>query len=279
MQFDPLRAFPYPVLRPRSEDYMDCAIQTLVELEPSADNQSIKAVVKLDVSVPELVQLIIEEKAVYSAVFACRNTYYRKAISSSNNVFSEVFAAGSLRDQVMIYPYIAATQTITGFTSPLINPEFGDGPFSFPLGAALAVDEPQAVFVERDAFQPISSCFFLVANENLPSHQWQLNLEEDNVHIALHPNLKARIDNARNNPQNRAMLLNSIYFAAVVQCLTTLKEKDESVRERRWANVFTQRLADQNLDLAAHQEIWLAQQLMHSPVAVMDTHFFAGDMP
>lgn len=273
MQFDPLRAFPYPVLRPGSNDYVDSAMQTTVELIQSENQLEITAEAEISIGVEEIRALIKQDKASYVAVFSCRDTYFRKAVLSKDPHLRERFPAGQLRGEVLIYPYVVATKGIRGYRCPWINPEFGKGPFSFPNGAVLAVDEPQTIHVDRETFRPISSCFYLVANENVPPHEWHIDTAEDKVRIIVNPALKERITNARNNKENRAILINSIYFGAVVQCLTLLKNDDEA-REQRWAKIFRQRLADQHLDLK-HPETWLAQQLMQQPFAIVDRYFFS----
>lgn len=273
MQFDPLRAFPYPVLRPGSNDYIDSALQTVVELIQSPDTLEITAEADIAVGVDEIRALIIEGKASYAAVFACRDTYFRKAVLSAEPHLSERFPAGALRGEVLIYPYVVADKAIEAFRCRWINPEFGPGPFAFPAGAVLAVDEPQLIHVDRETFQPISSCFVLVPNEHVPANEWKVDASEDKVRIAVNPALKERIGNARNDKRNRAILLNSIYFGAVTQCLTILKEGDE-VADQRWAKIFRQRLAEQHLDLEANHESWLAQQLMRHPFAIVDRYFF-----
>jgi len=197
-------------------------------------------------------------------------------VLSNEPHLTERFSAGALRGEVLIYPYVVTDQEIKGYCCRWINPEFGPGPFSFPNGAVLAVDEPQMIYIDRETFQPISSCFDLVARENVPSNEWQIDASDDKVRIAVSPALKERIGNARNSRENRAILINSIYFAAVVQCLTLLKN-DEEIAEQRWARIFRQRLAGQHLDLDSHQESWLAQQLMRHPFTIVDRYFF-GEM-
>lgn len=273
MQFDTLRAFPYPVLRPGSNDYLDSAMQTTVELVRSEDDSDITAQAEIAVGVDEIRALIDAGRARYAVVFACRDTYFRRAVFGDTPGLSERFSAGDLRGEVLIYPYVVATEAIDGYACPWINPEFGDGPFSFPSGAVLAVDEPQMIYVDRETFRPISSCFYLSASENVPSNEWQVDASGDKVRIAVSPALKERIANARNSKENRAILINSIYFGAVMQCLALLKT-DEEIGELRWARVFRQRLADQHLDLDAHGETWLAQQLMRHPFAIVDRYFF-----
>ncbi len=273
MQFDPLRAFPYPVLRPGSSDYVDSAMQTVAELIESDDQLDITAEADIAVGVDEIRALVEGGKARYAAVISCRDTYFRKAMLSAEPRFSERFSAGSLRGEVLIYPYVVAIEAINGFSCPWINPEFGDGPFAFPSGAVLAVDEPQMIYVDRETFKPISSCFYLAPNENVPSNEWQIDASEDRVRITVSPSLKERIANARNSKENRAILLNSIYFGAVSQCLSILKN-NEDIGDQRWARIFRQRLADQHLDLDQHPETWLAQQLMRHPFAIVDRYFF-----
>jgi hypothetical protein len=273
MQFDLLRAFPYPVLRPGVYDYTDSDIQATVHFEQSSDSSKITAEVEFALSVAEIKDLVQKGSAEYVTVFACRDTYFRKAVRSKSPTFKTDFPAGELRGEVGIYPYIVAAKDIKGFTCPWINPEFGEGPFKFPIGAVLALDAPQSVYVDRDAFKPISSCFLLVKNENAPDDEWQIAADNDKVQIAVNPALKARIDEARNSKENRAILLNSIYFAAVVQCLSLLKQ-DANYDDFRWAKIFRQRMNEQGIDLDKHHEVWIAQQLMRHPLTVLGTYFF-----
>lgn len=273
MQFDLLRAFPYPVLRPGVDDYLDSDIQADVHFVQSADGNEITAEVDFALSVDELKELVTQGKAHYAVVFACRDTYFRDAAISDLPTFKRVFPAGSLRGQVLIYPYIAANQDIDGFQCKWINEEFGAGPFSFPSGAALALDEPQSVFIDRDAFKPLSSCFTLVKSDSTPPNEWQVRAESDKVQIVVPPALKERIDSARNRKENRAILMNSVYFSAVMQCLSLLKQSDDYAGYR-WASIFQQRLLDQNIDIEAHSESWIAQQLLKHPIATIDQYFF-----
>ena len=275
MQFDLLRAFPYPVLRPGVDDYLDSDIQATIHFEQSSDSSTITAEIDFALSVAEIKALVAEGKADYVVVFACRDTYFRKASISKKPILTETFSAGELRGEVLIYPYIIASTDINGFECPWINEEFGSGPFAFPSGAVLALDPPQSIYIDRDAFKPISSCFQLVKKDSVPDNEWQVHANDDKVQIAVSSNLKARIDAARNTKENRAILLNSIYFAAVMQCLSLLKHGGEQF-DYRWAHIFRQRMADQGIDIGSQEEAWVAQQLMRHPITVLDSYFF-GD--
>lgn len=277
MQFDLLRAFPYPVLRPRVNDYVEGDIQATVHLEPLVESGALKASVQFAVSVPEIVRLVEAGDAAYVVVFACRDTYFRRSISSSQAEFEHAFDAGALRGEVVIYPYVVALRRITNFMCAWINAEFGPGPFVFEEGAVLALDPPSAVFVDREAFKPISSLFVLVASESLTDQEWRVDASDDKVKIEVSPALKAKLDAARNNTRHRAILLNSIYFGAVCQCLSYLRHQGDEFQERRWAGVFRQRCTDMNLSLSQHDEAVLAQKLMKFPFALLEAYCFTED--
>ena len=277
MQFDLLRAFPYPVLRPRVNDYVEGDIQANVHIEPLASDDTLKASVQFVVSVPEIVRLIEAGNAAYVVVFACRDTYFSHSLISHQADFEHTFDAGALRGKVTIYPYVIAVRRIEGFTCAWINEEFGPGPFAFEQGAVLALEPPKAVYVDREAFKPISSSFVLVASESLADQEWRADLSDHKVKIEVSPALKAKIDAARNNIRNRAILLNSIYFGAVCQCLFYLRHQEDEFQEYRWANIFRQRCADMGLLIGQHDETVLAQKLMKHPFALLDNHFFAEE--
>lgn len=273
MQFDLLRAFPYPVLRPGVDDYRDSDIQATIHFEQSSDSAKITAEVDFALSVTEIKALVDMGKADYVVVFACRDTYFRKASLSKQPIFTETFSVGEMRGEVLIYPYIIASTDIDGFACPWINAEFGAGPFQFPSGAVLALDPPQSIYIDRDAFRPISSCFLLVKSENIPDNEWRVIAEDNKVQIAVNPALKARIDAARNTKENRAILINSVYFGAVMQCLSFLRQGDDH-DGYRWAKIFRQRMLDQGIDINQKDEAWIAQQLMRHPISVVDRYFF-----
>lgn len=273
MQFDLLRAFPYPVLRPGVDDYRDSDIQATVYFEQSPDSSTINAEIDFALSVSEIKNLVADGFAEYVTVFACRDTYFRKASIGKQPNFTETFSAGDLRGEVLIYPYVIAATEISGFECPWINEEFGTGPFSFPSGAVLALDQPQSIYIDRDAFKPISSCFLLVKSDNISDNEWQVNVENDKVQIAVSPALKERIDTARNTKENRAILINSIYFAAVMQCLSLLKRAEDQF-DYRWAHIFKRRMDDLGILLKNHDEVWIAQQLLRHPISVLDNYFF-----
>jgi hypothetical protein len=275
MQFDTLRAFPYPVLRPDVDDYVDGDIQVIVEFSPSSDGLEVSADVSIHVSVPELKDEVADGRAQYVIVFACRDTYFRHVESGDKHTFAVKFPAGMLRGEVQVFPYIAVVKPINNFTCAWINPEFGAGPFAYDVGSVLAIDRPQVVYIDRDVFRPLSSVFVMRKDEKLLGHEWQVNPTDDKVEILLSPELKETIDLARNNKGHKAVLMNSIYFSAVMHCIILLKQDGES-NDTRWGKVIIQKCHNESINLEDHAEYMITEKLMKNPFQLVDAYVFQG---
>ena len=92
MKFDRNKTFPYPVLRPFSDDYIDGEFQTSVEFL-SNEGEVILAI-SFRISSNELVEQIKLGKAKFIALVSCRETYFRKVIPTNLNEITERFYAG-----------------------------------------------------------------------------------------------------------------------------------------------------------------------------------------
>ncbi len=272
MQFDSQRAFPYPVLRPDVNDYLDGEFQAIVDLAYPEGGSNFQLQADFALSVDEITETIKKGIAKFVLVLSCRDTYWRHVIQSKKTKIFEQFPVGVLRSEVQIFPYIIAQKTISQFTCPLINPEFGNGPFSFEKGAVLAIDEPTAVYVDRDLFRPITSIFELVVKEHLRGAEWHLDCSDDQVRIGLSSQMKAKIDGARNNSRNKAILLNSLYFAAVMQCVRHLS--DPTYETRRWAEIIRQKCLNLGLSIGGLDEYLIAERLLKHPLGLLDTYVF-----
>ena len=134
MQFDPLRAFPYPVLRPDVDDYIDGELQVDVDFENDVTSNRISVEVQCFLSVPEIEAVIKSGHAEFAIIVACRDTYFRETIRSQDTIFSAEFPEGSLRGEVVVYPFVMVKNKIADFQCKWINDEFGDGPFKFDPG-------------------------------------------------------------------------------------------------------------------------------------------------
>lgn len=275
MKFDRNKAFPYPVLRPHCNDYLDVEFQAIVEFH--VQQQGVTAVLTFATSSDELTAEVEAGRAKYVAIVSCRDTYYRKVISAKETSVSEVLEPGVLKGEVRVDTYIVAVQNISDFSSPDINSEFGQEKFAFHPGDVLAQDETQAFYFDREFFKPITSIFDLVKNDALSGGEWKIGLDENHVQIEVSSAMKDVIDSARNDKKNQVILLNSIYQAAVTHALQRLKDNQADYQDKRWAIVLLGQLHNFGWDISNTEPYILSQRLMKYPLTLLQTHIFKGE--
>ncbi len=274
MKFDRQKAFPYPVLRPDSDDYAGVEFQVTVDLSVGID--TICANIEYLVSCEEIRDEVLNGNAEFACIFSCRDTYYRQVVLTSEPQATIQFCNGDLRGEIKVDPYVVAKRSIPAFSSPDINAEFGSGPFSFRPGDILAQDQPQVFYIDRDMFKPVTSLFDLVKQDDLIDGEWKLGFGEDHVRIAVSPKMKESIDNARNSRSNRIILLNSLYFAAVMQTVQKLQDSPVDFEGLKWAEVIERQAHNKGCDLENDDAYLTSQQLMQHPLLQLKGLFPQG---
>jgi hypothetical protein len=274
MKFDRNKTFPYPVLRPYSDDYVDVEFQTNVDF--TSNDGMVTTEITYRVSSSELVEQIKIGNAKFVSIVSCRETYFRDVIASEDKQVVKNFDIGNLRGEVKVDSYIIAIKKIPSFTSPDINPEFGRNNFAFTPGDVLAQEETAVFYIDRDLFKPVTSVFDLVKNPEYSEGEWRINLDEDHIQIIISTAMKESIDNARNNTSMKVILLNSIYFIAAVHAIQRLKEFGSDYEEKRWGRVFYRQIHNNGLDLVSTDSYILAQKLMKYPLKVLNAYVLKG---
>ena len=274
MKFDKNKAFPYPVLRPYSDDYNDVEFQATVEFLVTKDK--IIATVGFAVSSEEIGEEIDKDAAEYVALISCRDTYFQSVLRAKERKIVAEFEIGSLRGEVKVNPYIVAIKDIPNFQSPDINSEFGDGPFKFVEGDVLAQDDAQVFYFDRDMFKPVTSVFDLVKKDEQSDGIWTVSFDEEHIQIEVSPNMKASIDEARNDTKKKVVLLNSIYFAAVMQAIQKLQQSKETYEDKKWAQVILKQAHNKSCDIDIHDAYLIAERLMQEPLRRLNEYVFKG---
>lgn len=278
MKFDKQKAFPYPVLRPGNNDYLDSEFQTNVIFEKDESSKFLKMTVEFAISSDEIMDEITRKSAAFACMVSCRDTYYRQLFRTNDSRFESAIEASNLRGEVRVDSYVIAQSDIPEFYSDEINKEFGEGPYSYEAGDVLAQDETKVFFMDREVFKPVTSVFDLAVGPTLSKHEWNINFEGDHVVIQVSSAMKEVIDSARNTTGNKAILINSIYFTAVVAALQKLKDAEGDYDNYKWSMVFRAQLHNKGIELVNHDSYMLANMLMDYPIRLLDAYVFkAGE--
>jgi hypothetical protein len=265
MKFDEYKAFPYPVLRPNSDDYLDCDFQTTVNFK--TEKQAILVDVSFAISSPEILEQVELGNAEFVAMVSCRDTYFQYMIRSHDRNTQASFAMGDLKGAVVVNPYVVANKLIENFSSPDINPEFGAATFTFNVGDVLAQDEAYLVYFDQESFKPITSVLDLVQREDQPNDSWRVDFDGEHIQVVLSTETKRIVDAARSSStKNKVILVNSIYFGAVTEAIQKLKDPDNPYSERKWAQVFMKHAQNKNCNFETDDAYVIAQQMMMQPL-------------
>ena len=273
MKYDEYKAFPYPVLRPNSDDYLDCDFQTTVNF--STEKQTILVDVSFAISSSEILEQVELGNAEFVAMVSCRDTYFQHMIRTNERKMQASFAMGDLKGAVVVNPYVIVKNQIQNYTSPDINPEFGTETFTFKEGDVLAQDEPYLVYFDQESFKPITSLFDFVHRDNQPDGEWSIDFDSDHIQIVLSKKTKETIDNARaSNFKNKVILMNSIYFSAVMQAVLKIQHPDKTYEDKKWAKVFEKNAHNKNCNLENDDAYLIAQTLLQHSLKRMNEYVF-----
>lgn len=275
MKFDTQKAFPYPVLRPHNDDYLDSDIQTTAEFIVDHDKKKVKFEASVAVSSEALLELIESEKAYYSINISCRSTFFRTSLKTIENFVESEFEYGDFRDEVEVTCFVIASKDIDEFLPEDLNQEFGDTPIKLEKGDVLALDEPQISYFDRDSFKPLSSIFSLVMSNNRSDNEFRVDLEGDDISIVVSSSTKEMIDIARGIRPHLAVLMNSIYFSALVEAITQLQHAEGDYSSKKWASVLQRKIHNtENIDLEKDQAYVIAQELLKLPLVQLKNYVF-----
>ncbi len=271
MKFDKNKAFPYPVLRPYNDDFVDREFQATADFEIEAN--TVTAEISYALSSEDIAELIKNNQAIYVSVISCRDTYFSVSIQTTEKQIRKEFDNGLFRGQVEIKSYILIIKELP-LTSKEVHPDFGSGPFQYTKGDVIAQDETAVFYFDRDVFKPVSSVFDLVKREGLSGGSWELRYDQDHVQIEVSPAMKESIDGARNSPVNKVILVNSILFAAVMQSIEKIREGDGVYDDYKWATIIKQSAHNNSIDIMSHDSYYVAEKLMQHPLSMLDAYVF-----
>ncbi len=100
MKYDELKMFPYPVLRPESEDYLDSAFQATVRYELTKKSSTVSIEARFSCSEDAILELIEGGNAAYSLLVDSRETFFREVITSTEETVRRRFNRGRLKGRV-----------------------------------------------------------------------------------------------------------------------------------------------------------------------------------
>lgn len=275
MKYDELKMFPYPVLRPESEDYLDSAFQATVQYELTKKSSTVSIQARFSCSEDAILELIEGGAAAYSLLVDSRETFFREVITSTEETVSCQFSGGKLKGKVSVSPFILAIKDIKDFKSKGFNADYAERMFNLVNGDVLALDRPREFYVGQEVFAHIGTVFELVESDEPEEGEIRLNLECDKIQILVKPSLKTKIDQARGQIKNRPILMSGVYMPALMQVLSYMAQGGEEFEDKKWYRAIKAKCDQKEIQLDVDINTLTASQiLLDFPVNVLGKHVF-----
>lgn len=249
MRFDSGKAWPHPVLRPRSvgDDYPDAEFEVEVQILGARGSTAIDVDATFELSDENLLQIIEDNCAKYVLLVKSPKTHFRRLLTAKDPHIRKSFRAGDLSGRVEFTPFLISTQVLPEFRANGWHSDFAGRTFQIPCGAVLAEDELQEYWIDTANEAPLGSIFGSRLQPRLQDGCWNFELAEDRIWILMSKNDTERFKKARhrvNNQPEAHYLMNGLYLPALTAVLYQVDQDVEEYRESHsWFGSLDERLA------------------------------------
>jgi hypothetical protein len=261
------KAFPYPVLRPDTEDYLDSAFQAIIEPRVNQNDigQSVSVEYSFMLSNDTIKNTVASGMASYALDINCKDTLYRNVYMLDTQGEIE-FPNNELYGRVEFTPFVIATNKLDDFHPEDINPEYGDTKFILYPGDVIAYDELQVAYIEFAKLK-FESLIRIQTSKALAPYEYSIALESELVTILMGEKFRLAWDEASYDADKRPYLAMSVYKDCVLAALDYISRSDES-DEYRWVRALKSKLSTLNIIIHSEPELdeinKVAQELVSS---------------
>jgi hypothetical protein len=278
MRFDLKKSFGYPVLRENSEDYLDSTIKTSFTLTQAPESNS-EFFLEYDVviGVDEIIESINSRDLILIISCFCPKTLHSISINSFDLNGRSLIDMRDFRGDIRIETEIVVNSNEYLLTSKKFHQEYGVNTFTLSRGQVVAQAWPEKVFVEREIFTSITSLFQWSTNDELEDGLWKMVVTPSKIKIQINQKQRYLLINSSNSKEGRAVLLNSIFFPALIQLINYAIAGDYDENDV-WFRVIEVKLNSMNKVIGPNSDpIELAQSLFKKPLSNLNQTIFKED--
>lgn len=267
------RDLPHPTLKPGGSDY-EGHIHFRAEpaaIRRSAQTEDISIALKYQLNSNVLRSLIESGTAHYHTLTECVSTKLRESHLSEEDVHTIRLDAQQYRGQVLIRPFVIASQSIERIANddwaPGVRQLLPNG-ISVPNGAILAIGTEKSF--DTDKTSDLESYVEITPSQLIQRGRFNVDLSGQRIVILINPEDKPDIDRMRRDEDSLQTLFPSMYQRAIEEAVR-LHRKDEHT-DKRWANRIADKLTEHDLvtddpDILEAKALDYAQEIMENPLS------------
>ena len=271
MRYSHKRNYPYPVLRPYSQDYGDTALFSTEMGTPVVDVDADELVVSLNykVNVNSLNELLDTGSAVCAAMLYCPSTLFRTLLRAEVGQLgiNTKVPLSDLCNQVEIHPTIIANDEFSHSFHGKLD-EYGDRVWEIERGKPLAADQSWHFSLEPKKLESTESIFRLRRDENIEGDEVRVDTDPGARYVVIYANPRTyeRLQALRNQSVDLAIV--SVYLGPLMEALRMLIHMDDEYEDEEgpWVASLRAKLSEFGLlPLDESNLFQVAQELLGYP--------------
>ena len=278
------KKYPYPVLLPKGDDYVDCLFEVSIESVKTPTEITFQLETKLNC--PDLRSAVDRGDAAIILHVECPQSAYRKSFSIPIGPHClPPISSNDLSGKISLCPFIVAQKEIKGFHSDSFNPIYKVFSFNIRCGSVLAEGEQLNDFADtatRDIdYKP--DIFSVVPYSPAPEDGERIRIDpfDSKIKIALPRNAYAQYNAMLKSGEVKEFLWSSIILPAVMEALHQMQREFEQngtfgdLEQHIWCQKIVDRIEHLHPEAKSNKEQFfkdmnipeIAQEIIKNPVA------------
>jgi len=271
MRFELDSSFGYPVLRPESDDYIESAIQSSLNVTIDAEVSEIEVSFQIKISVPEIEKMIVNGEAKLLIYCECRDTWFDKVYAPTSAEGQFKISKHEVDGQLVLTCLVVAVGDIKEYYSTKFNPEYGDAAFDLRIGDLIAYDYPQSFFISRDALKNVTSLFDYSENNNISMGEWDVTLDDSRIKIDVHPSQLPILRSAEATARNKSVLLSGIFLPVLIHILNIMDNDSGELADYHWFQIINEKRSALGASIS-RSPVRAAQAMLRQPLGRLNTN-------
>lgn len=270
MKISETTSYPHPVLTNWNDDIVGATFSAEPYLREDVESQSIDIHFTVDLTQPEIIELINNGGAQFGCFITCAATGLRRLQVYDYPSSTHEFTPGALLGRVLLRPMIWTTKKIDNYAPTGLHSEFGSG-CEVAVGQLIALDDEYVVHVLNPPIPTFESIFEIKSSKEIKDGSFQIDLASDRIFLMMGEETYSLVQQLRNvERSNSSLIMNALYVPFVMEVLSYLAEGPEQYSGFRWYKPFMHHCDQLDVDPQRKGDLLSnAQKLLNQPFALL----------
>lgn len=245
--------YPYPILVPRGDDYINCDFSVDIESGLERKNGNLKIVLSYTLNCDGLNDMLINGDIDICVQIISRVTSYREIKRfNKNEKLTILIDANLISKEITFIPFIVALKDLNDFSLKEHNPIFQNMTFKIKKGEKIGfADSFNYTLPSVDPLKPTSSVIRIKLNDKKNAPPYEIELTTTKIYVLLNEKAYNLYNELRTNSDINGFLTPIIMIPTIVEALSCLKNEgsDGDYKQSTWGVVLLNVLDKKNIDL------------------------------